>query len=91
MIDTSSFKGLWYGPAVYCIRVAGRLDPAWSERLEGMSISITEQKGRGTISELSGQLPDQAALMGVLQELYTCGITLLGVECKPDNIGDGNP
>lgn len=90
MIDTASFKGLWYGPAVYRIRVAGRLDPAWSERFEGMSISISEQKEHGTTSELSGKLPDQAALMGVLQELYTCGITLLGVECKPDNNSDRN-
>ncbi|MDD2321940.1 MAG: hypothetical protein PHO83_17995 [Geobacteraceae bacterium] len=87
MIDKSSLTGLWYGPAVYRIRVAGRLDPSWSERFEGMTISIAEQKGQGTTSELSGQLPDQAALMGVLQELYCCGITLLGVECKGEGMG----
>lgn len=82
MIDKSSFKGLWYGPAVYRIRVAGRLDQEWSERFAGMALSINQEKGRGTTSELVGQLPDQAALMGVLHELYGCGITLLGVECK---------
>jgi len=68
-------------PAVYRIRVSGRIDPNWSERLQGMKVSNVEQESQATYSELSGVLSDQAALMGVLDFLYNCHIPLLSVEC----------
>lgn len=67
--------------AFYRIRVSSRLNPNWSERLQGMKVSVVEEGGQGTVTELSGLLPDQAALMGVLDHLYNCGIPLLRVEC----------
>ena len=67
-------------PAVYRIRVSGRMDPSWSERLQGMILTVFEED-QATFTELSGLLPDQAALMGVLEHLNNCGISLLAMEC----------
>jgi hypothetical protein len=39
--------------------------------------------GRGfPVTELTGQLMDQAALYGVLVTLYNLGLPLLSVECR---------
>jgi len=32
------------------------------------------------VTELTGRIPDQAALMGMLAQLYNLGVTLLAVE-----------
>ena len=42
-------------PAVYRIRVDGRLPPRWSARLGDMTITIHEEPGQPTIAELTGQ------------------------------------
>ena len=68
-------------PAVYRIRVAGRVDPRWSDYLQGMTVSVIEENNKKTVTELAGLLPDQAALMGVLLQLYNRNIPLLSVEC----------
>jgi len=82
MTDTTVFNFFLIShPAFYRIRVPGRMDPKWSGYLQGMTVTVFEEAGQGTFTELSGQLPDQAALMGVLQQLYNCNIPLLSVEC----------
>jgi len=72
---------LMFHPAVYRIRVPGRMDPKWSECLQGMTVTVFEEADQGTITELSGLLTDQAALMGVLQQLYNRNIPVFSVEC----------
>jgi hypothetical protein len=74
-------------PAVYRIRVSGRIDPKWSECLQGMAVTVFEKQGQVPFTELSGLLPDQAALMGVLEYLYNCNIPLLGMECVSAEAG----
>lgn len=68
-------------PAVYRIRIPGRLNPEWSDYLQGLTVSVIEENDQNVFTELSGLLPDQAALMGILQHLYSCAIPLLSVEC----------
>jgi len=68
-------------PAVYRIRVSGRMDPKWSDYLQGMTLTVIEEPGREILTEISGLLPDQAALMGVIDQLYNRNIPLLSVEC----------
>ena len=68
-------------PAEYHIRVVGRMDSAWSEWLQGMNITVVEAQDQLVFSDLSGQLPDQAALMGVLEQLHNCAICVISVEC----------
>lgn len=69
-------------PAICVVRVRGALSSDWSDRLGGMHISVV-RAGRHTITELAGQLADQAALQGVLATLYELGLPLLSVDCAP--------
>ena len=66
--------------ATYRIRVAGALGEEWSRRAQGMTLSVHRSEPKGTFTELIGALPDEAALMGVLDALYTFGAHLLSVE-----------
>jgi hypothetical protein len=45
-----------------------------------MALSTVEE-GKKTFTEINGRLPDQAALMGVLDELYRHAIPVMRVEC----------
>ena len=66
--------------ARYRIRVAGRLDGSWDGCLDGMTVVIVEGAGPAGATEITGSAADQAALMGILQELYSLGAALLSVE-----------
>ena len=92
MTDPSTSKcSLMVHPAVYRIRVPGRMDPMWSECLQGMTVTVSEEADQETITELSGLLPDQAALMGVLQQLYNRNIPVFSVECVKAGIEKTGP
>jgi hypothetical protein len=69
-------------PARYTIRVRGALDASWSDRFANMHISLWNA-GSDSTTELVGALADQAALLGVLSNLYDLGLTLLSVEYMP--------
>ena len=60
----------------YLIRVQGHLDPNWQHRFEGLRIE--QQEAGDTL--LSGTLPDQAALHGMLLQIIRLGLTLLSLE-----------
>lgn len=67
-------------PATYQISVQGILDPRWSGRLNGMTISMKpDQPENQPITVLNGRLRDQAALFGVLTTLYNLRLPLLSV------------
>ncbi len=69
-------------PTLYRIRVRGLLRPEWSEWFEGMTIA-EEADGNTT---LSGLLPDQAALHGLLLRVHDLGLVLIMVEAiEPGN------
>lgn len=63
----------------YRIEVAGRLDPARSLWLEGLTLAVEERAGR-PVTVLSGPVADQAALMGLLRRLHGLGLSLLLVQ-----------
>ena len=67
--------------ATYQICVQGYLDKKWSDYLQGMTISIKQNESRHPVTTLTGQLVDQAALLGVLNALYDYHLPLLSVEC----------
>lgn len=60
----------------YRIRIQGHLSPTFQDRFGGLCI---EQQEAGT-TLLSGTLPDQAALYGVLLQLIRLGLVLLSLE-----------
>jgi hypothetical protein len=65
-------------PGNYQIKVLGQIDPTWSDRLQGMTICQKLEAGR-PLTNLEGELLDQAALAGVLMTLYELHLTLLSV------------
>ena len=67
----------------YEIRVKGLLDAHWSEWFEGLFV---EAEGQDTV--ISGPIPDQAALHGVLAKVRDLGVSLLSVsQVDPDQPG----
>lgn len=68
-----------FGEARYSIWVRGIVAPDWSYRFAGLHICVVDS-GRYAATELSGRLADQAALLGVLTDLYNLGFPLLSVE-----------
>lgn len=71
----ASSGGRWYQ-----IKVKGRLDPHWSTWLGGLEIGYDNQGH----TLLSGLIPDQAALFGILLRLRDLGVALVGLICFED-------
>jgi hypothetical protein len=65
-------------PARYEVRVDGVLNSRWSQWFEGLQI---DHEGGKTI--LSGTLPDQPALHGVLDKVRDLGLTIIAVRRLP--------
>jgi hypothetical protein len=62
-------------PEYYEIKIKGQLDQSWSDSFA--SLKLTHLEGDGTL--LSGLLPDQAALHGLLERIRDLNLTLLSV------------
>jgi hypothetical protein len=62
-------------PAVYELRVAGRLDQRWSAWFGGLTLT---HEDNGSTS-LTGAVTDQAELHGLLTKIRDLGITLISV------------
>ncbi len=70
------------GGGFFEIRVRGHLDSKWADWLEGLEVELLEN---GEMV-LSGDIVDQAALMGVLNRLYRLNLALRSVnEVRPGN------
>jgi hypothetical protein len=59
----------------YEIHIKGHLGADWSDWLGGLMVTNLD----GGEATISGHIPDQAALHGVLTRLYSLNMTLLGV------------
>jgi len=69
----------------YEILVEGILGEQWSDWLGGMAIAPGEE-GQTCIS---GAVPDQSALFGILAQLHALNVTLVAVRRLPDPAEDG--
>ena len=67
-------------PATYQIVVEGRIDPDWSDRMEGMTICQAMADAGVPVTTLEGELSDQAALAGVLNTIYELHLAVLTVK-----------
>jgi hypothetical protein len=64
---------------VYCsITVKGQLDQRWAEWFDGLTIT---NLANGT-TVLAGNLPDQAALHGMLTKVRDLSLSLVSIQCE---------
>ena len=61
----------------YEIKIRGHLDPCWSEWFASLKLTYLEED----VTLLSGSLPDQAALHGLLERVRDLNLTLISVTC----------
>jgi hypothetical protein len=66
-------------PATYRIRIVGRVRNGWSDFMTGLRETIL-QEDRASVTELTGTVPDQSALFGLLCHIRDLGLPLLSVE-----------
>ena len=64
-------------PEYYEIKIRGHLDPCWSEWFASLKLTYLEEN----VTLLSGSLPDQAALHGLLERVRDLNLTLISVTC----------
>jgi hypothetical protein len=65
-------------PARYEVRVDGVLDGRWSDWFQGLRI-----QNQGDETLLSGTLPDQPALHGILDKVRDLGLSVITVRRIP--------
>lgn len=63
-------------PEYYEIQIKGHLDPHWMDWFEGLELSHLE----GDQTLLSGPLPDQTALHGLLKRIRDLNLPLISVK-----------
>ena len=73
-----------HAPATYQICVQGAIGKGWSDYYAGMTIEIDQEAGQRPVTKLTGQIQDQAALIGALTRLYDMRLPILSVEHLPE-------
>ena len=79
-MNPSNRRLLFDLPGCYRIRVGGLLSASLADRLGNLAISVRHASSQQPVSLLTGEVIDQAALIGVLSTLYDMGFPLLKVE-----------
>lgn len=67
-------------PAIYQIKVPGRLDESWTDWAGSMAVTVETRNDGPPVTTLIGAV-DQAALQGLLRRLYSMGLPLISVIC----------
>ena len=68
-------------PAMYRIEVEGRLREDWPAPVDGLIVTVSSDTDRPDVTTLTGTMPDQAALHGLLAYIRDLGVPLLSVKC----------
>jgi hypothetical protein len=74
-------------PAMYQIKVEGKLDPGWSDWFSGLTITVEGEGTRSAITTITGAV-DQSTLRGVLTKIWDLNLTLISVHRTEMNSQD---
>ena len=66
-------------PSTYRIRISGYIANGWSDYMAGFREVHTQEDG-SNVTELTGIVPDQSALFGLLLHIRDLGLPLISVE-----------
>jgi hypothetical protein len=66
-------------PAVYKIVVGGEIDKVSSDNFSGMQVEVQKREGNIAFTSLVGEIRDQSALAGILNNLYEMQMTVISV------------
>jgi hypothetical protein len=69
-------------PATYHICVQGAIQRSWSELFTGMRVTFRYLSTPDAVTFLTGDVLDQADLMGLLNRLYGLGLPLVSVQWR---------
>jgi hypothetical protein len=69
-------------PATYRICVQGAIQRSWSELFTGMRVTFRYLSTPDAVTFLTGDVLDQADLMGLLNRLYGLGLPLVSVQWR---------
>ena len=73
-------------PEYYEIKIKGHLDLRWSDWFAGLALTYLEDD----VTLLSGSLPDQSALHGLLERIRDLNLTLISVICGRSSAQNSN-
>ena len=78
-----------FDPAVFSIRINGKLSESWLEYFGAQAISVdVDEAGRCTTTLVSEPV-DQAALVGMINRLNGLGLPVVSVECVSAHEANG--
>ncbi len=72
-----------FDPAIFCIRVDGKLSESWSDYTSVESLSVQMKEGGCCSTTIVTGPVDQAALVGVIIHLNALGLPIASIECLP--------
>jgi hypothetical protein len=70
------------GPAEYRICVQGAIERSWAELFAGMKVAYRNVTTPNALTVLTGDVLDQAELIGLLNRLYGLGLPLVSVQWR---------
>jgi hypothetical protein len=70
------------GPAAYRVRVQGVIERNWVAQYTSMKVSYRNVGRPDVVTFLTGDVLDQANLLGLLNHLYECGLPLVSVQLQ---------
>lgn len=79
-MNSSSRRLIFDLPGLYRICVQGQLSASWFSWFSDMAIITRQPPNQPPFTTLTGEVRDQAALLGMLNTLYDLGCPLLNVE-----------